>query len=349
MKMKAKRAIQNEGDFFGRTVLVLLICTMAEPVIALNTNLPPGKNFDLRHWSLTLPVDSSGGTNGAPVVISPTQLASGYTNAAFFYTGTDGAMVLQCPALGATTSGSSNPRTELREMLNTNDNSVDWTAKGVSSLTGQCKVNAIAIGGEVAIGQVHGYNVNLPLVILRYDNTQNLGTIDASVKYNTTNTPVNGDTDKTLTFSNVGLNNLITYQIMLSNGVVFITVNGSTQSQNIYATDTNWAGVTFYFKAGDYYFNNGGTGNASGVSFYALTASHTPCFYDVNMSGSKLIFDGGVGNAGSTYYVLAATNLDQPLNNWTHLATNVFDSAGTFHFTNTMGSIKQRFFTIKVN
>jgi len=291
---------------------------MADSVMALNPNVPPGTNFNLSHWELTLPVDSSGGTNGSPLVISATQLVAGYTNAAFFYTDTDGAMVFDCPALGATTSGSSNPRTELREMLNTNDNSVDWTANGVSVLTGQCKVNAIAIGGAVAIGQAHGYNVNIPLVILRYDNTKNLGTIDASVKYNTTNAPVNGDTDKTLTFSNVGLNNLINYQIMLSNGVVFITINGSTQSQNIYATDTNWAGVNFYFKAGDYYFNNGGTGNASSVSFYALTASHTPCFYDANLSGSKLICDGGVGDAGSTYYVLAATNLGQQLSNWTH-------------------------------
>jgi len=114
---------------------------------------------------------------------------AGYTNALYFHTGGDGAMVCHCPATGAKTSGSSNPRTELREQLNTNDNSVDWSANGLSMLTAQCKVTAIASGGEMAIAQVHGYSVDIPLVILYYDNSQNRGTMNATVKYRTDNKP----------------------------------------------------------------------------------------------------------------------------------------------------------------
>jgi hypothetical protein len=35
-----------------------------------------------------------------------------------------------------------------------------------------------------------------------------------------------------------------------------------------------------------------------------------------------------------TYYVLTSTNLSLPLSNWTTTATNTFDGAGNFNFTN---------------
>src|SRR5882757_4901194 len=133
---------------FMRTSVVLLFCVFADLVraVALDPAKPPGQNFDLSHWTLTLPVDNSGGTNGAAVAISVSQLVTGYTNAFFFHTGSDGAMVFRCPANGATTPGSTDPRTELREMLVANDSSVDWTTTGLHVLTGRCKVNAAPNG-----------------------------------------------------------------------------------------------------------------------------------------------------------------------------------------------------------
>jgi hypothetical protein len=339
---------RNRSSDCLRAFAILVISAGAGCAQALNPNLPPGQNFDLSHWYLTLPVDSSGATTGTAVTISAAQLAAGYTNPPYFYTGTDGAMVFYCPATGATTSGSTNPRSELREELNTNDNSVDWTANGVNVLTAQCMANDIASGGQMGIGQVHGYNPNMPLVILRYDNSLNQGVIDATVKYNTSNAPVNGNTDATLTFTNVGLNQLINYQIVVSNGVAIITVNGQVQSQNFYATDPNWTNASFYFKLGDYYVNNGGTTNASQVSFYALAARHLPYFDGVVQSGSNLTFDGICGLTNSNYYVLSATNLALPLTNWTTVATNSFDSNGNFVFTNPIGPASQNFFILKL-
>src|SRR5437868_4234771 len=123
---------------------------------ALNPALPPSGNFDLTHWNLTLPVDSSGGTSGAPVTIGTATLSSGYTSA-YLYTGSDGAMVFYCPAVGAHTSGSTHPRTELRELLNPNSGMVEWLGDGTHSLSGSLKINALAAypNGNVAFAQIH--------------------------------------------------------------------------------------------------------------------------------------------------------------------------------------------------
>src|SRR5277367_4361155 len=75
------------------------------PARALDPNQPPGVNFDLSHYYLQLPVDSSGGTTGTSASVTTAQLLAGFTNA-YFYTGPDGAMVFWAPEDGATTSGS---------------------------------------------------------------------------------------------------------------------------------------------------------------------------------------------------------------------------------------------------
>ncbi len=339
--------MNNDGNGFVWTLLVLLAANPAGSAQGLSPDAPPGQNFDLSHWQLTLPVDSSGGSNGTAVEIDPSDLTAGYLNAPYFCTGGDGAIVFECPAVGATTSGSEDPRTELRELINTNDNSIDWPPNGYNVLTAQCAVNGVAPGGSLGLGQIHGYSVNIPLVILRYDNTLNQGTIDATVKYMSDGTPYNNHTDNVLTFTNVGLNAPINYQLVLSNGVVFITVNGVTQSQNLYASDTNWANVSFYFKAGNYYLDNGGTSLASQVSFYALNASHGPVISSVVRAGSKLVFGGFGGQAGSNYEVRASTNLAMPFSAWSSVQTKTFDSNGNFNFTESFGTTQRKFYIIK--
>ncbi len=93
----------------------------AVPAQALESNLPPGGNFDLSHWKITLPDATASETNSA-------QLVAGFTNALYFYTATDGAMTFWCPVNGGTTSGSSYPRSELRELLNTNNDNINWNS-----------------------------------------------------------------------------------------------------------------------------------------------------------------------------------------------------------------------------
>src|SRR6476661_9598608 len=130
----------------------------------LDSNKPPGGNFNLTNYYLGLPVDSSGGTNGDSASISASQLVSGYTTN-YFYTGPDGAMTFWAFCLGATTSGSSFPRSELREQISSGSNSSNWVAYGTHILNAQCKVTQVPSTGKVIIGQIHGYTGSaLPLV-----------------------------------------------------------------------------------------------------------------------------------------------------------------------------------------
>src|SRR5664280_1045336 len=119
--------MEGREGIIRHLVFLVTFCVAGLPSWALNPGNPPSGNFDLSHWKLTLPVDGSGTTNGTATEIHTPQLVAGYTNAFYFYTGPDGAMVFWCQVTGATTSGSDYPRSELRELLNPDDNSVNWT------------------------------------------------------------------------------------------------------------------------------------------------------------------------------------------------------------------------------
>jgi len=251
-----------------RLIVVALFCAVSDLSYALDPSQPPGVNFDLSHWKLTLPVDSSGGTTGTAAEVSVAQLVAGYTNALYFYTGSDGAMVFWAPVTGATTSGSTFPRSELREMLDPSDTSVNWTGFGTHVMDAQCEVTQVPSTGKVIIGQIHAFTGNAyPLIKLEYEN----GTIDALVKESP-----NSDTDTHFPFANVvGLSNSITYEIKMVDGLLSVTVNGARQSVNVFQTDPAWTNQTLYFKAGDYCQDNSGSNaEGAGVSFYALTAGH---------------------------------------------------------------------------
>lgn len=283
----------------------------ATPVWALDPSLPPSGNFDLTHWNLTLPVDSSGGITGSPVTISTADL-QGFTDS-YFYTGADGAMVFYCPAVGAHTSGSTHPRTELRELLDPNANIVDWTADGSHSITGSVKVNALAAypNGGVSLAQVHGYSsssgygVDTPFLILKYDTTKSPTEVWASVQYLVSGAgdPNHGNsTHAHLGFGTAALGATIGYTIEVRNGVAYVTVSGTsspgTKSVDFYGSDTGWKGIPFYFKAGDYYVNNDGS-TASQVSYYALDKSHVVQIAD-DFSSSNAAVDRAPWFAHST-------------------------------------------------
>lgn len=89
----------------------------------LSPELPPGGNFDLLGWNLSVPTDTD--NNGKSDTIKEIELAKGYEDDQFFYTGDDGGMVFRCPISGFKTSkNTSYTRTELREMLRRGDKSI---------------------------------------------------------------------------------------------------------------------------------------------------------------------------------------------------------------------------------
>lgn len=82
------------------------------------------------------------------------------------------------------------------------------------------------------------------------------------------------------------------------------------------------------------------TGTSAGLSHSAqvtlvVTPLPTPpVIASTTLSGSSLIFAGSNGAAGAGYYLLAGTNLLEPVSQWTIAATNNFDPNGNFILTN---------------
>ncbi len=250
--------------------LLVVFCLTQLAGAALDPSQPPGGNFNLTNWYLGLPVDSTNGTAGNSASISAAQLTGGYSNALYFYTAPgDGAMTFWAPVTGATTSGSSYPRSELREQIRPPSNTSNWLAYGNHILSAQCRVTQVPSTSKVIIGQIHGYTgAARPLIKLQISS----GVIEALVKTNS-----NYDADFKYVFQNVGVSNLINYQIKMENGLLTLTVNGSNQIANVFLTDPDWATNTMYFKAGSYCQDNTGPTNEGGrVAFYALSLSHAP-------------------------------------------------------------------------
>ena len=59
-----------------------------------------------------------------------------------------------------------------------------------------------------------------------------------------------------------------------------------------------------------------------------------PQFNAINTGTDGLVMSGSGGPADGNYCVLGSTNVALPLNLWTRIATNQFDSSGNFNFTN---------------
>jgi hypothetical protein len=59
-----------------------------------------------------------------------------------------------------------------------------------------------------------------------------------------------------------------------------------------------------------------------------------PTFGSIRATASGLVMSGSGGTTNGTFYVLVSTNIALPLNQWTSVATNLFDGSGNFIFTN---------------
>jgi len=126
------------------TLLTLAGCgATAEPEV---TNVPPAKKFDLSHWKVTLPLDQD--ANGKIDEIKVKDIQN-YTHPDFFYLNSNDEMVFTAPNKAKTTSGSSNTRSELRQMIRGMDTSV-----GTKSLQNNFALSAndkgVVFGGKMS-------------------------------------------------------------------------------------------------------------------------------------------------------------------------------------------------------
>jgi PKD repeat protein len=307
-------------------VLSVLLCLAGASAWALTNSLPPGGNFNLNNWYLQLPTEngSLNCTAGSVDSASTTQLIDGYTNAPYFYTGSDGSMVFWAPINGAKTGNTDFPRSELRELIATNSTGVNWIPYGTHILNAQCKVLQVPPSTEeVIIGQIHAESGDaLPTVKVIYDN----GKVHATVKTNSTD----DGSDFDLPTVTVGLSNSITYEIELVNGLVTVVINSKTNSYNIFQSDPNYTNSTQYFKAGDYCQADSCTnpGNSQGamVAFYVLTRYDAPSITNQPASqtvsvGSNVTFT--VGALGSPPLGYAWLLNNTPINKATNATLTI--------------------------
>jgi len=67
------------------------------------------------------------------------------------------------------------------------------------------------------------------------------------------------------------------------------------------------------------------------------------------VSGGQVVLTGTNGEPGASYRVLTATNVSLPVGLWTPLATNTFQTDGTFGFTNAVSpGVAKEFFLLSV-
>ncbi len=225
----------------------------------LDPKQPPGKNFDLTHFTLQLPL-----ANGDSVQ-QVSNLAT-YTSD-YFYTGTDGAMTFWCPVTGAHTENTHYPRSELREVADGGD----WAITGTHKLTASFKMLQNPPSKGTIIGQIHGNATGGTSEIVKLEWTRQ-NTIVASVEDNDDGTT---QIDKTLGSYTFG--SQLSYTLELKNSVLTVSVTDSKGTKTVSNpyTAASWTKDKYYFKLGDYVQLDTGTSKDGGrVAFYSFAVEH---------------------------------------------------------------------------
>ncbi|MES2818161.1 MAG: polysaccharide lyase family 7 protein [Pseudomonadota bacterium] len=271
------RLFARSNHALGTLCLGLVISSTAHA--ELDPSLPPGGNFALENWSVTLAVDAQGGVTGKPLTLRPAQLSgpTGYSSPPSIYTSADGAMTFWAPLNGAASGGSSSPRSELREMIDPSSNAINWDSSGTALLDAQLKVMQVpSSDGTVIVGQVHGYNsAPLVLVYYRYNAISKTGRLIAKLQ----GTPIQGPPFwQHVIADDIKLGQAFTYQIRVErteSGPAVASVSANNGPAATMTMDPSWDTETFYFKAGSYLHSHGSSATEGAlVKFYRLAASH---------------------------------------------------------------------------
>lgn len=118
--------------------------------------MTPAEALGFLPWKLTLPV----GPKESPTEVSSAALRAGFEHLPYFRALPDGGVAFRAPVTGVTTSGSNNPRCELREMAVADGKKAAWSsAKGYHRIVVDLAFSRLPTGkdgcGLVGL-QIHG-------------------------------------------------------------------------------------------------------------------------------------------------------------------------------------------------
>lgn len=217
----------------------------------------PNQLFDLTKWYLSVPVGS------APTNIQTQQLAGGYTDNYFKMNSTNDGVVFRAPVNGPTTSGSSYPRSELREMTDNGATKAAWeSSSGTHTMTIEQAITAVPQKKpHVVAGQIH--DASDDVIVVRLEMPKLLIKVG----------------DKTIGATldeNYELGKKFTVKFEVTGGKTSIYYNNATTPA--YTMDQSYSGA--YFKAGAYTQSNCSTdsdcseNNFGEVVIYRLEVTH---------------------------------------------------------------------------
>jgi len=111
-----KRNVQQVWVFSGIVTAALMFSFHSHIADASSKRKlgPPGRAFDMSHWTLSVPVDSNGDKKADNISVKALKK---YSHKDFFYLDSKQYMVFTAPNKSPTTKNSKNSRTELRQMI----------------------------------------------------------------------------------------------------------------------------------------------------------------------------------------------------------------------------------------
>lgn len=251
-------------------------------------------HIDLSHWKVTLPI---GG--GSPTEVHPPEILDYATNSVlkdFMYNdSTDGSLVFYTYPGGATTTNSSYPRTELRELMDGGNGKVNWTFAEGGRMKGTLSVPEVSTdaGGNfhrTIIMQIHGRltdaqknqigasDNNAPPILKIYwykgkirVKTKVLNDLNAS-NAEILETSAWGD-DSGFNFSEEVGHDKFTLEIIVSEGRMEVILNDSESKVYDDIHMQKWGVFENYFKAGNYLSSTDENAFAK-VKYFDLEVSH---------------------------------------------------------------------------
>lgn len=263
-------------------------------------------SFDLSTWNITFPDGTSEN--------DPNWLLEGNTRADEFYYTDAGAMVFKSNNItSGTTTNSSFPRSEFREMLRGPEqdpqplgwpstqgvNKNNWVfssstqatqffSAGVDGVMDAClRVDAVSTDGDsgqvgrVIIGQIHASDDEPAKLYYRKLPGNDLGSIYVNheipgVGDDTYNLIGHSSSSATNPADGVALGEVWCYQIKTVGQQLTVTVSreGKPNVQQVIMMDDAYIDDWMYFKAGVYNQNNTGTDSFAQATFFSLTKSH---------------------------------------------------------------------------
>ena len=236
-----KEVVVIGSDVVVEPVVAEAIIVSPKIVAQINDTVVSHK-IDLSQWKLQLPTAS--GSGSVTEIKNPALIDY---QSEYFLTDTDGAIEMWCPSNGATTTNSSNPRTELREM----QPSGNWTFTGTHVLKASCVIEEAPSSLKgIIIGQIHGddsgHNPQICKLYWKPDNK-----VIAELK-NSDGTYIR------LPLGTMEIGDRVEYVITMKDKILTVSLENLTKGTPAVTgtspfTDSYWDAQKYYFKAGNYF------------------------------------------------------------------------------------------------